>query len=150
MAHYVSLHVKWHLTVAGREASHRRDRGCLVDLNILRRYLWFWERLWEWITQLIEDMKPLFTLGETGCHTDKANLTDLPEVTALIHTRHHHGSLSVELTGMIWEVGGDKWCMYEGQICCCLRLKYLRHSMNMLFRNMDERTNRENIYKPWK
>lgn len=46
-------------------------------------------------------MKPLFTLGEMGCYTDKANLTGLPEVTALIHTRHHHGSLSVELTGMM-------------------------------------------------
>ena len=53
-------------------------------------------------------MKPLFTLGETGCHTDEANLPGLPEVTALIHTGYHHGSLSVELTGMIWEVGGDK------------------------------------------
>lgn len=54
-------------------------------------------------------MKPLFTLGVTGCHTDKANLSSLLEVTALIHTQHRHGSRSDELTGMMPpDLGGGR------------------------------------------
>lgn len=96
-------------------------------------------------------MKLLFTLRETECHMDKANLISLQKVTAVNHTRHHHGSVSVELTRNDDVARSRRW---EENVCVCtkaelsrhLKLKYLHHGINMLSRNMEERTNRENVY----
>lgn len=93
-------------------------------------------------------MKPLFTLGETGCHTDKANLTSLLEVTALIHTQHHRGSLSVELTGLtLPDLGsGRRQVVYvRGTNLPLSKIEIYTPQYEYAITNMEERTNRENV-----
>lgn len=98
-------------------------------------------------------MKQLFTLGETERHMDKANLISLRKATAVSHT-YHHGSLSAELPRK-GDVGSGRqeenvYVRTKAKFSCHLKVTHLDLSVSMLFRNMEERTHRENIFKPGK